>query len=227
MKFVRPLQETSRHLSLVPEDPNNASVPASASLDLEACYVAYAPRLREMICRYTKDPDLAEEVVQETFLRAHRFRDLFDPHRPALPWLTKIAVRLCANELRRRSNVRLQVVPGPGHDRARSQDPAESVIGAQGDALAELSARHRRALVLKYLLGFRYEEIGRTEGISVHGVDVLLRRARRALQRALRAQAAPRETGARKRSVGRSPRGSQHAKEPRRLRGPPRRHHTA
>lgn len=165
------------------DDEHSDRSPRESGLDLDACFREFAPRIRKMVLRYSGDADLAEEVVQETFLRAHRFRHLFDPSRPVWPWLSKIAARLCANEIGRRKRSPVDVGLALA-DRRPATDPEEQHLARNGEALAALSARHRRALVLKYLFGYRYEHIAQLEGISVHGVDSLLLRARRALRAA-------------------------------------------
>lgn len=187
--------------------------------DLDAWYRMFAPRVRAMILRFTGDEDFAEEMVQETFLRAHRYRHLFDPSRPAWPWLSKIAAHLCANELRRRRLIPIE--PRAEVPREEHGDPEARFTG-DGEALQELTVRHRRILVLRHLFGLHYREIARAEGISVRGVDSLLLRARRALRRAV-ARAAE-EDRAVSYPVGypERRRGTIHLGDPQRVRAPPR-----
>ena len=49
---------------------------------------------------FSGDPDEAEDITQETFVRAFRFIDRFDRTRPFRPWLLSIAANLARNRIR-------------------------------------------------------------------------------------------------------------------------------
>ncbi|HEX2884594.1 MAG TPA: RNA polymerase sigma factor [Candidatus Limnocylindria bacterium] len=56
----------------------------------------------------TRDPFLAEEVLQDCFVKAYRVRDRLDPSRSPLPWLQRVAINLCYSRVSRR-----KVLPEP------------------------------------------------------------------------------------------------------------------
>ncbi|MEE8603362.1 sigma-70 family RNA polymerase sigma factor [Euzebya tangerina] len=123
----------------------------SSSKDLRQAVAAHGAELYRLAYRQLSDVGVAEEVVQETFLRAWRARDRFDPNLASLrTWLFSIARNVIIDTLRRRS-VRDQIVDLT--DRAESiEDHADSVLRSfqVEEALARLSPAHREALVEVY-----------------------------------------------------------------------------
>jgi RNA polymerase sigma factor (sigma-70 family) len=144
------------------------------------------------------DPHAAEDVVQETFMRASARLDLFDPTRPAFPWLRTIAHRLALNTLRGTT-----VTPMGGNGAwlealTRHRGNAEEDVpfemahvreqyAAAVRALAALPPRQRRAL-LRSLAGTPYSEIAAEEKISLGGAKLLVFRAREQLRNACRSR---------------------------------------
>ena len=127
----------------------------------------------------------AEEVAQETFLRAHGALAEFRGDARLSTWLYAIASRLCLNRLasgehrmaRRRSDT-LEVLPGregdePGGDLERSEREA-----ALHRAISELSEERRMVVVLRDLEGLSYDEIAAALGLEVGTVRSRLHRAR-------------------------------------------------
>jgi len=132
--------------------------------------------------------ELAEDVVQETWLRALReWRTGGFPHSP-LAWLTTVARNLLLNEFRKRHPLSLDVV-GPeqimaavgSNDGSESADVAAVVV----QALARLPARQSRLLEAFHFDRRRVSQIAETMGISERAVEGRLRRARQNLRREL------------------------------------------
>ena len=136
----------------------------------------------------------AEDLCQETFLRAfRRLAELKDPNRFG-PWLFQIARSLCRDRVRhlvaerRALERRLELdewalsLSGNGFSgRARRPEPREPGVVAR--ALAEMPALERQALELKYFEGLSYQEIAREMGLTFARVDHLIRQARARLAR--------------------------------------------
>ena len=132
------------------------------------------------------DPGLAEEVMQESLLRA--FRALCGGARPenVRAWLYAI-VRNCAlNALRDRR----PALPLPEERPGRQSDPAAAEVELREwmdwlmGAIGSLPARQRDALVASAFEGRSQREIAGSLGTSVPAVKTLLHRARRALEAA-------------------------------------------
>src|SRR5688572_11519298 len=68
---------------------------------LAACYAAYAGLLVRRAMRYTADRDAADDIVQETFIRAYDVRAFADGQQPNPSWLVRVCDRICVDDLRR------------------------------------------------------------------------------------------------------------------------------
>lgn len=156
----------------------------------ELLYREYAPRVRGLVRQKVADPDLVEDLVQETFLRAYRAFDEYDPRRPTWPWLSTIATRAAINALDKKSCSAESPSEEVGdHTRPAGQGPFERYLAGErrrgiSDALGSLNSRHRRLLLLQALEGWRYEEIADLEGTSTPAVKSVLSRARRTFRHA-------------------------------------------
>lgn len=153
-----------------------------------------------VLLRLVGVPDLAEELAQETFVRAYEGLDGFRGESGFRTWLVQIAVNLVRD--RRRAARRSPKVVSFEELRARSDadaDPPEerpSVEPLGRLAQREVSARleqelerlpmdYREAFVLKHVEGMPYEEIARITGQTVGCLKVRVHRARGRLKRAL------------------------------------------
>lgn len=121
----------------------------------------------------------AEDVVQETFLRALRGVRGFDGTRPLRPWLLGIAANRCRTAIARRSRrsppveaVEERVDPRPG-----VADP-DDLAGELERALERLRPEYRLVFVLFHEQGLPYEEISRTVERPIGTVKTWLHRAR-------------------------------------------------
>lgn len=126
------------------------------------------------------EPD-AEEVVQETFLRAWRSAATYDPARASVSsWLLAITRNLCIDELRRRRRNAAPVaideaLPLPATD--RTDVAAEKALDAERvrAALASLPGEQRSAIELVYYHGLTSNEVGRLLGVPAPTVRSRLR----------------------------------------------------
>jgi RNA polymerase sigma-70 factor (ECF subfamily) len=118
--------------------------------------------------RLTGDAATAEDVVQETFLRAWRTLHRLDPGRSALPWLLVVA-RNVTHDLARRSSARpreCELI----EDAVPLADGAEDTMmdaWALQQALTRLSAEHRSVLAAVFLHGHSVTEAAEELGIPV------------------------------------------------------------
>jgi RNA polymerase sigma-70 factor (ECF subfamily) len=135
--------------------------PASQFKELyEREYRAVFRTVRAMVF----DPNLAEDLSQETFVRAYRSRDRYRPTGPVGAWLHRIAVNVTISHLRREKLSRLlapRLLMGPGtggYERIEAKTLLER-------ALARLSPRVRAAVVLHYYHGYTRDEVARILGI--------------------------------------------------------------
>lgn len=134
------------------------------------------------LCR---DRALAEDVVQETLLRAWRSLDSLGDDKSARPWLLTIARRELARVFERK---RLPIVD---LDVANEAEPDALAVNDRHEveemrrAILQLEVIHREPLVLQVLLGYSTEEIAQHLEISVAAVLTRLFRARQVLRQRL------------------------------------------
>ncbi len=117
--------------------------------------------------RLTGSPQDAEEVTQETFVRAYRALDRYPPEQirdlRLQPWLWTIALNLCRN-LARSKQRKPRPSPLDSHPEPMSSDSTEEdALDAVDDVwqrrLATLSPPVRTAVILRHVVGLGYQEI--------------------------------------------------------------------
>ncbi|HSL22265.1 MAG TPA: sigma-70 family RNA polymerase sigma factor [Vicinamibacterales bacterium] len=150
-----------------------------------------------LIARMTNDPALAEDLAQETFVKAFRNLAAFDVSRRFSSWIFRIAHNTTLDALRRtRLPTRPLDEPGRPPDGAprtgvgiSPPDPAErEALGrALNAALGQLRPEYRTAIVLRYDEGLPFEEIGHVMGIPAATARTYVHRARKEMAEALTA----------------------------------------
>ena len=151
-------------------------------------YAASFPRLVGQLSAMTGNRPEAQDAVQEAFVRAWVHRGQIDTDQGAEAWVRVTAWRIAASRWRRaREGIRLMVlaarpdrVAGPGPDRM-----------AFVEALRNVPAEQRRALVLYYLVDLTVDQIAAETGVRPGTVKARLARGRAALAPHLRETAAP------------------------------------
>lgn len=147
-------------------------------------YAAHAGELYGFALRSLDDPGLAEEAVQDTFLRAWRARDRFDPELGSLrTWLFAI-LRNVVIDLGRARAARPRVgvdAPEVGHE------PLEHMLLSWQveEALRRIGEQHRRVLVETYLRGRPYAEVAVELGVPEGTIKSRVYYGLRALRNAL------------------------------------------
>jgi RNA polymerase sigma-70 factor, ECF subfamily len=140
----------------------------------------------------------AEDVVQETFVKAWRSFDSFERRSSVQTWLYRIATNACLDELRRRPRRPQTVEPYPDDllEEAESPvvDPAARYALREGMELAfltviqQLPGRQRAVLIFRDVLGWTAPEVASLLDTSVASVNSALQRARATLERELPAE---------------------------------------
>ena len=160
---------------------------------------------RAMIYRYVlgilRDPPVAEDLTQETLLRAHRKLTTLDDPDKLVPWLYRIATNVChdrfrqasrhretvsldtdAEDLSEDSPVRILNDPAPRLDKVMEQTEMSACVQ---EYLAGLPDSHRAVILLHDSEGLTNPEIATMLGVSLATVKIRLHRARGKLRDAL------------------------------------------
>jgi RNA polymerase sigma-70 factor (ECF subfamily) len=180
---------------------DQAAVERARSGDADAFRVLverHSRALFRLAFRMTGSESDAEDVVQETFLRAYRQLGKFDERASFGTWLYRIAANYSLDLVRARIR-RSEQSPGlePGAEdpvlSARSGDPAPDRLALSGEvrehlaaAMDELTAAERTAFVMRHFEGMSIEEVGRMlgcqPGAAKHSVFRAVQKLRRALE---------------------------------------------
>ncbi len=151
----------------------------------------YQRRAYAVAVRIVRRHDLADDVVQEAFLRAWQSLASFDLARPFGPWIARISANLAINHVRS-PQAREQELP-EGHDETPASsgaDPLRSVLEGEAqrvleEALLALPDEQRAVFVLRTAEELSYREIAEALGLQVGTVMSRLHRAREKLAAAL------------------------------------------
>ena len=125
-------------------------------------YGLHARSVHALAWRLTADRTLAEDIVQDTFLRMLGHLRGLQPGRPVRPWLRQVAARLAIDRLRRRWRER----PEEAAAEPASQDVAPDAWGEALGLLKQLSPQARALVWLHQVEGWTHDELGRRFGRS-------------------------------------------------------------
>jgi RNA polymerase sigma-70 factor (ECF subfamily) len=141
------------------------------------------------LCAALVDSGAADDLTQESYLRAFRALPGFEARSSVRTWLLGIARRTCADHLR--TAVRRRRLEDMLRRRAVAEtapDPASTTTA--NDLLSRLGDERRGAFVLTQVLGLAYEEAAAVEGVAVGTIRSRVARARADLIDLLEAAAA-------------------------------------
>lgn len=148
----------------------------------------HAPRLFRVSYRLTGDETLAQECTQEAFIRAFQRLDRFRGDSALATWLTRIAITVTLNALRRRTRNHAREVEldelAPGHGEGMDAEAME-LRERVARAVSALPDMYRAVVVLHDIEGYTHAEIGSLLGVPEGTCKTRLFVARRKLRTAL------------------------------------------
>lgn len=166
-----------------------AKAQAGEMLAFEVLYTKYQRQVYRTALAILGNPQVAEEVLQDCFLRAYKHLNSLNGDPSLSPWLHRVVVNLCYSRLRRNYLARLTVpleslsnhffpfsAPSPEENTYRSE-----VQAAIQKGIASLGLNYRVVIVLHYLQGFSLEEIAYVLDCPVGTVKSRLFHARKML----------------------------------------------
>jgi RNA polymerase sigma-70 factor, ECF subfamily len=160
---------------------------AAAVLDALA---AHRETVRDVLRRLVRDEALAEDLVQEAFLRAARAAGSLRGDAAPGTWLTAIALNLARDHFRSLKRIPQSEILALAED---IPDPCQAeieVLRAEMSAcilehIARLKERQREAILLHQFAGLGHREIAAALGVSENNARVLLHRALQVLRTSL------------------------------------------
>jgi RNA polymerase sigma-70 factor (ECF subfamily) len=173
----------------IPTPPSGqAQAPAMTREELLHLYPAHRSRLIATLSRLV-GPAEAEDLVQETLLRALSAVADFRGEAALGTWLHRIGVNLAYDRLRRRARDTDQAPTAEEAVAPVQPDPMEGTQMSRcvQQLLATLPATQRQVLIQADMLEHTTTEIARDAGITVGNAKIRLHRARRAMKTALEA----------------------------------------
>jgi RNA polymerase sigma-70 factor (ECF subfamily) len=165
--------------------PDEATAESPGSESLEGLFTALEAPLLGYALRLTGDREVAEDAVQEAFMKLHaQFQSVQTPRR----WLYRTVHNLALNQ-RRHSAKLVPLHPADDHEGSASDQtpdptplPDEQIIRLEGIGLVRicletLDARSRELIRLKFNEELSYQEISARTGLTVGNVGYLLHHA--------------------------------------------------
>lgn len=151
----------------------------------------YVPCVYRFALRLANDTHEAEDVTQETMLRAWRKRHILREPQVARVWLFRIAVNVWRDRLRRRRSLVSQAGPLATEPFDRRKSPDEQAADEEDarlalEALQKLPEGQRQALYLRACEGLSAEEIAIVLGSNANAVKATLCAARKKIREQLR-----------------------------------------
>jgi RNA polymerase sigma-70 factor, ECF subfamily len=160
----------------------------------------YWSRIYSMVNQLLRNPQDAEEVTQDAFIRAHKGLANFRGDSAFSTWLYQIATNLARNRYwywwrrKRDKSVSFDAPLGDESDStladlipAEVESPDDITVNQElvdkiGEGMEKLGAKHREILVLRNVKNLSYEEISAILGISIGTVKSRIARARETLR---------------------------------------------
>lgn len=162
----------------------------------------YERPIFSLVFRMVRDRELAEDLAQETFVKALNALESYRPEFKFSSWIFKIANNAAIDQLRRRELDTLSIEGSPHASTpeaveatalqigARQESPLDTVealeLGGEiEEAISRLRPEYRSCILLRHVEGYAYEEIAQILGLPLGTVKTYIHRARHELRRAL------------------------------------------
>ena len=157
----------------------------------------YKNRLLNFVYRFVKDFDVAEDIVQETFLRVYRKRHNYKAIANFSTWIFTIAGNLAKSELRRRKRWKFFSLDAYNDNEMKFELPDNGIKPDRAasvrildeniqNAIDKLQDKYKESLILRDIEGMSYKQIADITRVPVGTVKSRVNRARKKLRKKLR-----------------------------------------
>lgn len=187
----------------LPAGATDQDVVLAARRGSEAAYRELLKRYERpvfsLIYRMVRDRELAEDLTQETFIKALNALDSYRPEYKFSSWIFKIANNAAIDQLRRRELDTLSLDGAPSAETAEAIEATSLQVGAKGEspldeleakeigtaieqAIGRLRPEYRSCILLRHVEGRAYEEIAEMLDLPLGTVKTYIHRARNELR---------------------------------------------
>jgi len=160
---------------------------AGETLAFDGLFYRYRDGIYRLGMAITKDPSAAEEIVVDTFARAHRAIERLEPDDSLRPWLYRVAVNLSYNRRPRKGVTFSSLDEGTDDLATESESPSDAAERTERrrvvlECVDTLGPKHKIVVVLHYLNGLNLAEIAEIVEVPVGTVKSRLHYALRKLR---------------------------------------------
>ncbi|MBK8237905.1 MAG: sigma-70 family RNA polymerase sigma factor [Deltaproteobacteria bacterium] len=170
----------------------------------QALYERYERKVFAVAYGFLRNQEDALDVVQEAFIKVHRYLPNFEGQSSFYTWLYRIVANLCIDHIRRNTRKKdVEFDDKLRHDGEQDTSPAEAlpasimanpgeavenkeILAAVEDSLKYLSDKHRAVIVMRELQGLSYADMAKAMNCSKGTIMSRLFHARRKMQKLLR-----------------------------------------
>ncbi|MDF1535015.1 MAG: sigma-70 family RNA polymerase sigma factor [bacterium] len=150
-------------------------------------------RMYSFCYQFFRNPDIASDLAQETFLRAYRYIKKYDPDKKFSTWLYSIAKNICIDEHRKMGRGKTVSIDDLPPEKIRStedslhlKNPMQISMQIQDrmmleEAIGRLPEKYRTVIILCYFQEMPYQEIADVLGLNLNLVKVRIFRAKKRL----------------------------------------------
>lgn len=156
-------------------------------------YDRFAKPILKFVRRQVQSSDIAEELVQDIFLKVYQYRKSYDPQYEVSKWIWTIARNTVYDHFRQSRPQTLEFQDASGqelnspHAEFYSTVTAETLIIEEFEKanlmklMASLSTKQKEVIFLRLVKKFSYQEISKTMNLSLSAVKSLINRAKSTL----------------------------------------------
>lgn len=155
----------------------------------------YQKRVYYTVMQVVMNHDDADDILQDTFIKAYTKLETFDSSYPFYPWLYRIAINTSLNHQKKKARLRavsLDEVDGNNNHADLAESPSQMFDVEENElvrnlkiALSKIPDEQRTVFILRVQDGLSYQEISDTMNISIGTVMSRLSRARDKLRNLL------------------------------------------
>ena len=142
----------------------------------EQLFARLAPRVHAFFLRSFRDSAVADDLLQETFMKVHRARERYDQALRVAPWVFTVAARVRLDELRKRlrlpEDADEEALARADEQAPRDPPPDTDLVDAVRAALEKLPESQRTVIHLHRYEGMTFPEIARVLGTTSGAVKL-------------------------------------------------------